>query len=98
MSAPFKPGGPAHDLLNSAHAVLTVLNDADDQHLGELESFAELLAHLVERPGDTLTTSALAALAANIDRHAEAVAVAMRTAVEMFRPAVMRGHGTDAPN
>jgi hypothetical protein len=98
MSAPFHPASPAYDLLNSADAALSVLNDADDQHLGDLESFAELLAHLVERPDDTLTTSALAALAANIDRHAEAVAVAMRTAVEMLRPAVMRGYGTDAPN
>ncbi len=64
---------------------LKLLNDADDQHLGDLESFAELFTRLAERREDTFTSKELVALAFALERHAEGVALAIRSAVETLR-------------
>ncbi|MBB3900103.1 hypothetical protein [Roseococcus suduntuyensis] len=95
MSKPSTSTPPA--LLAAADDALSILNAADDRHLGDLESFAELLAHLVEKPDDTLTTSALAATAMSIHRHADGVAEALRSAVDLLREAVMQARTANHP-
>jgi hypothetical protein len=80
---------PPADLLAATDAALRRLNDAIDDHVPPLRSFAELLTRLIARPDEMIPATSLEALAYALHNHINDATDVMMAVSDALRPAVI---------